>query len=118
MFVRAIFSQSVQNNAFLVPQAAVQRDPRGKATLFVVGAGNKAEQRTVDAGRTVGAYWVVTKGLKPGERIITQGLSDLKPGAPIQPVPANAPQRVQPPSPEQMKKMQEQGKAGGNAKGG
>ncbi len=119
MFVRAVFSQSVQNNAFLVPQQAVQRDPRGQATLFVVGAGNKAEQRTVDAGRSLGAYWVVTKGLKPGDKIITQGLADLKPGAPIQPVPANAPQRVAPPSPEEMKKMQEQGGGkGGRGKGG
>ncbi len=115
MFVRAVFSQAVQQNAFLVPQAAVQRDPRGSATLFVVGAGNKAEQRTVDATRTVGANWVVTKGLKPGDRIITQGLADLKPGAPIAPVPAGTPQRVVPPSPEEMKKMQAQGqgKAGG-----
>jgi membrane fusion protein (multidrug efflux system) len=117
MFVRAVFSQSVQNNAFLVPQQAVQRDPKGNATLFVVGAGNKAEQRTVDAGRSLGAFWVVTKGLRPGDRIITQGLADLKPGAPIRPVPANAPQRVAPPSPEQMKKMQEQG-GGGRGKGG
>lgn len=115
MFVRAVFSQAVQQNAFLVPQAAVQRDPRGSATLFVVGAGNKAEQRTVDASRTVGSNWVVTKGLKPGDRIITQGLADLKPGAPIAPVPAGAPQRVAPPSPEEMKKMQSEGrgKAGG-----
>ena len=118
MFVRAVFSQSVQNNAFLVPQQAVQRDPKGNATLFVVGAGNKAEQRNVDAGRSLGAYWVVTKGLKAGDRIITQGLADLKPGAPIQPVPANAPQKVAPPSPEQLKKQQEQGKAGGRGQGG
>ena len=118
MFVRAVFSQAVQNNAFLVPQQAVQRDPKGNATLFVVGAGNKAEQRSVDAGRSLGAFWVVTKGLKPGDRIITQGLADLKPGAAIQPVPANAPQKVAPPSPEQMKKMQQGGAGGGQGKAG
>ena len=118
MFVRAVFSQSVQNDAFLVPQQAVQRDPRGQATLFVVGAGNKAEQRTVDAGRSLGAFWVVTKGLRPGDRIITQGLNDLRPNAPIQPVPANAPQRVAPPSPEEMKRMQAQGNGGGRGGGG
>ncbi|MGJ3626018.1 hypothetical protein AB5I41_01805 [Sphingomonas sp. MMS24-JH45] len=55
----------------------------------------------------------MTKGLKPGDRIITQGLADLKPNAPIKPVPANAAQRVAPPSPEEMKKMQAQGKGGG-----
>lgn len=113
MFVRAVFAQSVQQNVFLVPQGAVQRDPKGAATLFVVGKNNKAEQRTVEAGRTLGADWVVTKGLNPGDRIITQGLGDLKPGGPIAPVPANAPQRVKAPSPEELEKMKAQGKAGG-----
>lgn len=113
MFVRAVFAQAVQQNAFLVPQAAVQRDPKGSATLFVVGKDNKAEQRTIDASRTVGADWVVTKGLNPGDRIITQGLADLKPGGPIAPVPASAPQPVKAPSPEELEKMKAQGKGGG-----
>ena len=113
MFVRASFSQSILQNAFLVPQAAIARDPRGSATLYVVGANNKAEQRTVSTDRTQDAYWVVTSGLKKGDRVITQGLANLKPNADIVPVPANTPQRVQAPSPEQMKKMQaEKGKAG------
>lgn len=106
MFVRAIFSQSVLRNAFLVPQAAITRDARGNATLYVVGAGNKAEQRTIKADRTQGAYWVVTDGLKAGDRVITQGLANLRPGAAIAPVPANTPQEVKAPSPEQMEKMQ------------
>lgn len=103
MFVRAVFSQSIQNNAFLVPQAAVQRDPKGKATLYLVGPGNKAVQRSVVAARTQGAFWVVTEGLKAGDKIITQGTANLKPGGAIVPVAANAPQRITPPTPEQMK---------------
>ncbi|MEH3099275.1 efflux RND transporter periplasmic adaptor subunit [Sphingomonas adhaesiva] len=118
MFVRAIFTQAIQQNAFLVPQQAISRDPQGNATLFLVGANNKAVQRTVTADRAQGAFWVVTKGLNPGDRVITQGLRDLKPDAPINPVPANTPQKIVPPSPEQLKKMEQEKGAGGQGKGG
>ena len=73
MFVTAQFAQAVDTSAFLVPQQAVTRDPQGNATLFVVGPGNRAVQRTVVADRTQGPYWVVTQGLAPGEKVITQG---------------------------------------------
>ena len=94
MFVTAQFAQAVDTSAFLVPQQAVSRDPQGNATLFVVGPGNRAVQRTVVADRTEGPYWVVTQGLAPGEKVITQGLGNLRDGAQIRPVPASAPQRV------------------------
>jgi len=96
MFVQAAFTQAVDPNVFLVPQAAVQRDIGGGAFVFVVGAGNKAEQRKVVADRTYGANWVVKNGLKPGDRVITQGTANLKSGAPVRPVPANAPQKLDP----------------------
>ena len=96
MFVQALFAQAVDPNVFLVPQAAVQRDIGGDAFVFVVGAGNKAEQRKVVAERTYGTNWVVSGGLKPGDKVITQGTANLKSGAPIRPVPANAPQKVEP----------------------
>ena len=94
MFVTAQFAQAVQTSAILVPQQAVSRDPQGNATLFVVGPGNRAVQRTVQADRTLGTNWVVTSGLAPGEKVITQGTGNLKDGAQIKPVPASAPQRV------------------------
>jgi membrane fusion protein (multidrug efflux system) len=97
MFVTAYFAQAVNTSAFLVPQQAVTRDPKGNATLFVVGPGNKAVERVVVADRTQGAYWVVTQGLAPGEKVITQGTANLKDGAPIKPVPASAPQRLKVP---------------------
>lgn len=119
MFVQARFAQAVNTRAFLVPQPAINRDPQGRATLFVVGEGNKAEQRTVTADRAVGQNWVVTQGLKQGDRVIVQGLADLRPGQPLRPVPANTPQRVQPPSPEQLKEQQKHGGGpGGQGKGG
>lgn len=111
MFVQAVFAQAVDTNAFLVPQPAISRDPQGKATLWIVGADNKAVQRTVQTARTVGPNWVVTAGLRPGDKIITQGIANLKPGAPIRPVPANAPQIPRPPSPEEFEKQKAKGKA-------
>jgi len=103
MFVRARFAQAIDTSAFLVPQEAVTRDPQGNATLFVVGPGNRAVQRTVVAERTQGPYWVVTQGLAAGEKIITQGTANLKDGDQIKPVPASAPQKVQAPPPGAMK---------------
>jgi len=97
MFVRADFAQSSNSNAFLVPQAALTRDPKGTATVFLVGPGNKAIVQIVTADRTQGAFWVVTGGLKPGDKVITQGTANIKPGAAIKPVTANSPQRIEVP---------------------
>lgn len=98
MFVRAQFTQSIDQRAFLVPQQGLQRDPRGQATVFVVGPNNVAVQKVVKADRTQGAFWVVTDGLNPGDKVITQGTANLKPNAKIRPVPASAPQRIAPPA--------------------
>ena len=103
MFVTAEFAQAIDTSAFLVPQQAISRDPQGNATLFVVGPGNRAVQRTVVTARTQGPYWVVTQGLAPGEKVITQGTANLKDGAQIKPVPASAPQKVKAPPPGAMK---------------
>jgi len=94
MFVQASFAQAVQGNAYLVPQNAVQRDVSGDAVIYVVGADNKAQRRSVAAPRTVGGDWVITRGLNPGDRIITQANSNLKSGMQVRPVPASTPQPV------------------------
>ena len=99
MFVQSVFTQAVDPNVFLVPQPAVQRDIGGEAYVYVVGARNKAERRPVNAARTYGAYWVVKSGLKPGDKIITQGTGNLRAGAPIKPVPQTAPQKLVPGKP-------------------
>lgn len=88
LFVTAQFAQAIDTMAFLVPQQAITRDPKGAATLFVVGPGNKAVQRTVVADRTEGPYWVVTQGLARGEKVIVEGAANLRDGAPIKPSPA------------------------------
>jgi len=97
MFVQARFDQAVNPAAYLVPQGAVMRDISGDAFVYIAGADNKAARRVITADRAVGPNWVVTAGLKPGDRIITQGLANLKHGMVIKPVPQSAPQRVVPP---------------------
>ncbi|HEV2600411.1 efflux RND transporter periplasmic adaptor subunit [Sphingopyxis sp.] len=94
MFVTALFDQAVNPEAILLPQAAVQRDFDGSAFVYLVGKDNKAARRKIVADRTAGANWVITDGLKPGERVITQGIGNLRQGAPIKPVPASSVQRV------------------------
>jgi len=96
MFVTASFAQAIDTTAYLVPQGAISRDPKGNASLWVVGPGSTAVQRTVVADRTDGANWVVTQGLAGGEKVITQGIAKLKEGAKIKPVVASAPQRAAP----------------------
>lgn len=98
MFVQATFNQAVEPSAFLVPQQALQRDFGGQASVFLVGPDNKVVRRDVTAARTSGTNWVVTQGLKRGDKVITQGLANLKPGMSVKPVPADTPQRIKAPS--------------------
>ena len=102
MFVRARFDQAIDTTAILVPQAAVMRNARGEASVFVVAADNTAVERKVVANRTVGDDWVVTDGLKSGDKVIVQGLGKIRPRGPIKPVPADQPQVIAaPPSDSQ-----------------
>jgi len=96
MYVRARLSQATSREAILVPQPALSRDAKGNATVMVVGADNKAEQRTVTTGQTVGDAWLVTSGVKPGEKVITEGLGKVKAAQPIRPVPAGSPPKAAP----------------------
>jgi len=90
MYIRARLSQSTMTNGILVPQSGVSRNPQGQATVMVVGADNKAVQRTITADRSVGSNWLVTKGLKPGDKVIVEGLGKIKAGQAIKPVPAGS----------------------------
>jgi membrane fusion protein (multidrug efflux system) len=94
MYVRARLSQAVAQNAILVPQQGVARDPRGSATVYLVGPDNTAMLKVVKTERTVGDKWLVSEGLAPGDRVITEGLDKVKPNQPVRPVPAgSAPHR-------------------------
>ncbi|MDH0748476.1 efflux RND transporter periplasmic adaptor subunit [Pseudomonas sp. GD03842] len=83
MFVHARLQAGVNEQAILVPQQGVTRDLKGTPTALVVNQDNKVEQRTLVANRTSGTDWVVEKGLNPGDRVITEGLQYVKPGAQV-----------------------------------
>lgn len=91
MFVRARLDEGVSPGALLVPQQGVTRDPKGQPAALVVNAEEKVERRLVVTERTVGNAWVVTGGLKPGDRVIVEGLQKVQPGAVVKAVPASAP---------------------------
>lgn len=90
MFVRARIDEGVQPDAILIPQQALTRTPRGDATVMVVNGQNKVEVRTVVAGQAVGDKWLITAGLKPGERVIVSGLQSARQGMTVNATPDNA----------------------------
>ncbi|MBM3070214.1 efflux RND transporter periplasmic adaptor subunit [Enterobacter sp. RHBSTW-00994] len=81
MFVRARIDEGLQPDAILVPQQGVTRTPRGDATVLVVNEKNQVESRTVVAAQAIGDRWLITEGLKNGERVIVSGLQKVHPGA-------------------------------------
>jgi membrane fusion protein, multidrug efflux system len=87
MFVRAILEEGVNENAILIPQRGVTRNPKGDALVMVVGAGEKVEPRVIKVARTVGDNWLVSDGLKTGDRVILEGIQRARPGTPVKAVP-------------------------------
>ncbi|EKN6370416.1 TPA: efflux RND transporter adaptor subunit AcrA [Yersinia enterocolitica] len=83
MFVRARLDEGVRPDALLVPQQGVTRNPRGEATAMVVGADEKVELRTLVANQAIGNKWLVTEGLKAGDRLIVSGLQKIRPGVQV-----------------------------------
>ena len=100
MFVRAVLEEGVKEQAILVPQRGVTRNPAGNAMVMLVGADEKVEPRVIQAERTVGENWLVSEGLKTGERVILEGLQKARPGTPVKAVPfVNPPVEDPPPNP-------------------
>ncbi|POP46812.1 efflux transporter periplasmic adaptor subunit [Superficieibacter electus] len=83
MFVRARLEEGTNPNALLVPQQGVTRTPRGDATAMVVGEGDKVEVRQIKTAQAIGDKWLVTDGLKTGDRVIVTGLQKVRPGAQV-----------------------------------
>ncbi|PLY43728.1 efflux transporter periplasmic adaptor subunit [Lelliottia sp. F153] len=90
MFVRARIDEGIQPNAILVPQQGVTRTPRGDATVLVVNAKEQVETRSVVAPQAIGDRWLITNGLKEGDRVIISGLQKVHPGATVVATPDSA----------------------------
>jgi membrane fusion protein (multidrug efflux system) len=85
LYVKAQVSKGVAPDGILIPQAAISRNPKGQATAYVVDSANKAQLRELSVAQTVGDKWLVTAGLKPGERVIVEGLQKVRPGGAVKP---------------------------------
>ncbi|MEZ7276109.1 efflux RND transporter periplasmic adaptor subunit [Pseudoalteromonas sp. 68 DY56-GL68] len=90
MYVRAVVVEGVKNDAILAPQRGVSRNTKGEPTAMVVSKDNKVEPRILKTDRTVGANWLVTEGLQSGDKLIVEGLQKIRPGAPVNPMPAES----------------------------
>jgi membrane fusion protein (multidrug efflux system) len=80
MFVREEIEEGVQRDALLVPQLGVSHDQKGDATALVVGPGNVVQLCILQTDRAIGDKWLVTAGLKAGDRVIVEGLQLAQPG--------------------------------------
>jgi membrane fusion protein (multidrug efflux system) len=91
MFVRAIVEEGIKDQAVLVPQQGVGRDPKGNPIALIVDDGNKVVMRALELDRAMGDRWLVAKGLNPGDRVIVEGNDRIRPGALVRAVPFAGP---------------------------
>jgi membrane fusion protein (multidrug efflux system) len=90
MFVRTQLLEGVNDKALIVPEIGVTHDAKGEPTTLVVDTDNKVQLRVLTASQTYGSNWVVDGGLKPGERVIVEGIQRVQPGMTVKPVAASA----------------------------
>ena len=98
MYVRALVQEGVVDRAILAPQQGVSRDPKGIPIAMVVDSSGKVEQRTLKIDRAIGDKWLVSEGLKPGDRLIVEGLQKVKPGVSVKIVPFETKTEKKPPA--------------------
>ena len=96
-FVRVILRGATRPNAITVPQRAVLEGPQGKF-VYIVDQNGTAQPRPVEVGDWAGDAWVINKGVQAGDRVITEGLMRLGPGAPVRIADANANAAGKPPA--------------------
>ena len=85
LFVTARLDEGVAENGILVPQQGVTHDPKGNATVLLVGADNKVEVRPIKADRAIGDKWLVSSGVQAGDKVIVDGVQKAMPGAEVKP---------------------------------
>lgn len=84
MFIQAVIKEGVNEQAILIPQQGVSRDPKGNPYALIVDADSKAAFRPLTLDRAIGDKWLVSKGLAPGDRLIVEGLLMLRPGTVVE----------------------------------
>jgi membrane fusion protein, multidrug efflux system len=100
MFVREQIQEGVRQDAVLAPQQGISHNQKGEPNALVVGPDNIVELRTIGTDRAIGDQWLVTSGLKPGDRVIVEGIQSAKPGTKVVPEEYRPPEEktAQPPA--------------------
>ncbi|MCL4789815.1 MAG: efflux RND transporter periplasmic adaptor subunit [Verrucomicrobia bacterium] len=87
MFVRAVVKEGENDDAILIPQQTVARDPKGNPYVLLVDANGKVEQRKLTLDRAIKDQWLVSSGLAPGDRVIAEGMQKVRAGVAVKEVP-------------------------------
>ena len=87
MFVRALVQEGVNSKAILIPHQAVSRNVKGEPLALIVDPKGQVQQRILKIDRSIGNAWLVSAGLAAGDRVIVEGLQQVKPGIPVKVVP-------------------------------
>jgi len=90
MFVRAVVKDGVSEQAILIPQQAVSRDPKGTPLALIVDSEGKVQQRVLKLDRAIGDQWLASSGLAPGDHVIVEGALRVRPGVSVKEVPFQA----------------------------
>jgi membrane fusion protein, multidrug efflux system len=96
MFVRAVITEGINEQAILIPQQGVSRNPKGEAITFIVDDENKVQQRLLTLDRAIDDKWLVSSGLNPGDRVIVEGIQKVRPGMSVKIVSSEAEKTSQP----------------------
>jgi len=95
MFVRAVVQEGVSEQAILIPQQSVSRNPKGDPVALIVDGEGKVQQRMLVIDRAIGDDWLVSSGLASGDRVIVEGLQKIRPGASVKVVPFDAARKAE-----------------------
>jgi membrane fusion protein (multidrug efflux system) len=91
MYVRAKLLEGIAEKAILIPQQGVNRNPKGEPFALVVDEGGKVQLRNLTLNRALGDQWLVSSGLAPQERVIVEGMLNVRPGATVKVIPWESP---------------------------
>ncbi|MHC1712326.1 MAG: efflux RND transporter periplasmic adaptor subunit [Solidesulfovibrio sp.] len=86
MYVHAVIYEGMDRNGLTVPQKAVSRNTRGEATVLVIEEGNKVALRVIQIGSALGNQWIVTAGLRDGDKVLVDGTQNVRPGSVVEPL--------------------------------
>jgi membrane fusion protein (multidrug efflux system) len=91
MFMRAVVQEGIAEQAILVPQQGVNRNPKGEPFSLLVDNAGKVQMRMLKLNRAIGDQWLVSSGLSAGDRVIVEGMMNVRPGAEVKAVSLESP---------------------------